>query len=118
MKTSLESYQSSPEYVAATKNWKEKGYLGVTAQDHKAIGSTPEKELLENPDKTLGELMGNKEALEYVVGTQKNILENEHVQHHNPESWKKYNDDLKQNLEVSIKYLKSIGKLPPDFGSS
>lgn len=106
----LESNQNTPDYLNAQKNWKEKGYLGVTAKDHEAIGSTPDDILFQNPDKTLGEMMTDEEIREYITGTQKNISENEALPH-----LKRYNDDLKQNLEATVKYLKSIGKLTEDF---
>ncbi len=106
----LETFQNTPEYIEAQKNWKEKGYLGVTAKDHEAIQSTPDEVLLQNPGKTLGEIMNDQEIREYIVGTRKNISENKEYSH-----LKRYNEDLKQNLEVTIEYLKSIGRFPEDL---
>lgn len=108
----LESYQNTPEYTEAQKKWNEKGFLGVTAKDHEAIYSTPDEILLQNPGKTLAELMSDEEIRDYVLETRRVISENENVVHSNPESWKKYNEDLKMNLEVTIRYLQSIGRLP------
>ena len=106
----FESYQKSIEYLAAQKNWEEKGYLGVTAQDHKAIHSTPDNILIENPSKTLGELMSDTEIIEYIQGTQRNIEENSKYPHMTD-----FNEDLKKNLETTISYLKTIQRIPEDF---
>ena len=109
----FESHKNTPEYLNAQKNWKEKGYLGVTSQDHEVIGSTPDEILLQNPGKTLGELMSDEEIREYIVGTRKNISENENggLAH-----MKRYNEVLLRNLDVTIEYLKFIGRLPEDLG--
>ena len=97
----------SQRYTEAQKKWDEKGHLGVTAADHEAIHSTPDEILVQNPGKTLGELMSDKEILEYIIGTQENIKSNEEI-----EKMKSYNEDLKKNLEVTTIYLKAIGRFP------
>lgn len=106
----MERYTQNSEFIEVQKNWSEKGHLGVTSKDHEAIFSTPDDILVQNPGKTLGELMSDTEIQEYILETRKNILENEGLQ-----NMKNYNEDLKKNLEVSIKYLKSIGRLSQDF---
>lgn len=106
----LESCQHKPEYLEASKNWEEKGYLGVTAEDHEAINSTPDEILLQNPGKTLGELMSDQDIRNYIIGTRKNIIENNKLPH-----LKKYNEDLQQNLNLTIEYLESLGRLPKDL---
>ncbi len=97
----------SERYIQATLNWEQKGSLGVTAEDHEAHGGTPDYILLQNPGKTLGQLMSDTEISEFITETKKNIQDNEGVK-----NLEEYNTDLKKNLKTSIKYLKSIGRLP------
>ncbi|MEI6022600.1 MAG: hypothetical protein WCQ32_02045 [bacterium] len=106
----MESYTPSPEFIRASKNWEEKGFLGVTAQDHEDIQGTPDDILLENPGKTLGELMSDGEIREYIVETRKNIIENKETP-----KLEKYNIELQKNLDVTIAYLSSIGRMPEDL---
>lgn len=94
----------------AVKNWEEKGSLGVTAEDHELIGSTPDEILIQNPGKTLGELMSDDEIQEFIEGTKKNIEDNKNHPHMDA-----FNEDLKKNLITTIKYLKEINRLPKDF---
>ncbi len=104
------NYFESDTFKQAQNNWKEKGYLGVTAEDHEGIYSTPNEILVANPGKTLSELMTDDEILDYLVQTKKNIQENEPI-----EKLKSYNDSLKENLITTIKYLKEIERLPESF---
>ena len=108
----MEGINLNSEYLKAQKNWKEKGSLGVTAQDHKNIGGTPDDILLENPGKTLGELMTDQEIKDYILATRANILENEKESLKN---MKQYTEDLKEDLEATLKYLESIGRLPEEI---
>jgi hypothetical protein len=105
-----EQYYEKPEYLEAQKNWREKGSLGVTASDYEAISGTPEDELIQNPGKTLGEIWSDEQILDHLIGTERNIEENESI-----EKMKKWNDDLKENLRVTILYLKSINRLPKEY---
>ena len=106
----MESYTPSPEFIQASKNWEEKGFLGVTAQDYEAIQGTPEDILLENPGKTLGELMSDEEVREYIIETRNNIIENKEIP-----KMQELNKDLQKNLDVTIAYLSSIGRMPKDL---
>lgn len=94
----------------ALKNWEEKGSLGVTAEDYELIGGTPDDILIQNPGKTLGELMADSEIQEFIEETQKNIEGNKNHPHMN-----KFNEELKKNLITTVKYLKGINRLPEDF---
>lgn len=105
-----ENYFESEAFIMAKSNWDTKGYLGVTAEDHEGIHSTPDEILNENPGKTLGELMSDQEILEYIEGTKKNIEENEGI-----EKMKRFNEDLKDNLKLTIEYLRSIDRLPENI---
>ena len=106
----MESYTPSPEFIQASKNWEEKGFLGVTEQDYEAIQGTPEDILLENPGKTLGELMSDEEVREYIIETRNNIIENKEIP-----KMQELNKDLQKNLDVTIVYLSSIGRMPEDL---
>jgi hypothetical protein len=106
----LESYQNNSEYVEASNNWNTKGHLGVTAKDHEIIQSTPDQILVENSGKTLGELMSDEEIREYIIETRKNILGNEAFP-----NMKEYNEELKENLKVTLEYLSGIGRLPEEI---
>lgn len=117
----MENIDNSSETInEARKKWDENGYLGVTAIDHELIGSTPDELLLNNKGKTLGELMSEDEIVEYISGTLSNIDENEKYILTNPsnkDSIIRYNEDLKNNLDLSINYLKKIGKIDEKFSS-
>lgn len=116
----IESEERQKRREKAYKHW-ENGHLGVTAEDHWAIGGTPEIELRRNPGKTLGELWTVdqfREKLESSV----TFLEKargeykEKGPNHPDIHWSR--DDIlsaKQELRGTIRYLKSIGKLPEEF---
>lgn len=105
-----QNFYESNTFKTAQKNWDEKGWLGVTAEDHEGIQSTPDEILIQNPDKTLGELMSDQEILEYIQTTEQNIKSNEGV-----EKMRELNEDLKNNLMVTKNYLHSIGRLPENI---
>ncbi len=102
-----ENFYESNTFKTAQKNWDEKGWLGVTAEDHEGVQSTPDEILVQNPGKTLGELMTNEEILGYIQTTEQNIQSNEGI-----EKMREHNEDLKNNLRVTRGYLRSIGRLP------
>lgn len=105
-------------YKIAQENWNTNGSLGVTAEDHIAIGSTPDNILIENEGKTLGELMSDSEIQDFINGTKENIKENEDyikTGPHNANSIINFNKDIKDNLDKTLVYLKKIGRLPVDF---
>ncbi len=104
----------------ARKHW-QSGHLGVTADDHRAVGGSPETELRQNPGKTLGELWSMEKILEKlesdVAFLEKARQEyKEKGQYHPDIHWSR--DDIlsaKEGLRATISYLKSIGKLPEEF---
>jgi hypothetical protein len=106
----------------AQEHWKQ-GHLGVTAEDHKAIGGSPDTELRQNPGKTLGELWSMEKILEYLkkdVAFLKKAREEykEKGPNHPDIHWSR--DDIfsaKESLRAAIPYLKSIGKLPEEFAN-
>ncbi len=104
----------------ASKHW-QNGHLGVTAEDHRAFGGSPDTELRQNPGKTLGELWSMDKILEH---SKKGIAFLERMrkeyqekgQNHPDISWSR--DSIiseKQSLRATISYLKSIGKLPEEL---
>lgn len=114
------NYESAARISEARKNWK-RGHLGVTKEDHLAIGSTPETELSKNPGKTLGELWSIEKISEKLQGLVE-FLEKARKEYgekgpYHPDShWAK--DDIlyaKGELRNSISYLKFIEKLPKEF---
>lgn len=113
-------YASATRIIEARKNWKQ-GHLGVTKEDHLAIGSTPDIELMKNPEKTLGELWSIEKISGKLHGLVK-FLEKarkeykEKGTYHPDAHWAE--DDIlyaKNELKSTISYLKSIKKLPKEF---
>jgi hypothetical protein len=112
METSPEGFKGmhSESWNQASKNFDEKGVLGVTAQDHEALGSTPDEMLVANPGKTAAEIMTDEEILSWLNEGKQFIKENE-----NNENMKGYIDDYKKEIPKTIKYLKSINRFPESF---
>lgn len=94
----------------AAEKFKALGSLGVTAQDHKGIGSTPPKKLLENPGKTLGELMTDEEVIEWIKGNKEAIAQFSEADQNNS-FVKSALPMLKEEVRFGTKYLKSLGRL-------
>lgn len=97
-------------FKKASEKFNTLGSLGVTAQDHKAIGSTPPPELLADSGITLGELMSDEEIAEWVAGNEKTIAELSEADQ-NSSFVKSALPMLKKELELGTKYLKSINRL-------
>lgn len=88
------------------------GSLGVTADDHLSIGSSPQELLVSNPGKTLGELMTEDEISRWIDGQQKQIAEYSSDQYKNVSFVRSILPKLIEDLRLSKEYLNSIGKLP------
>ncbi len=99
---------TDPVYLAAQKNFNEKGPLGVTLEDHRGIRSTPPELLVNNPGKTKAELFSEAEIKEYLSG-EINFIQN------NKENFKEICEDFNERLKITVKYLESINKLPLEF---
>jgi hypothetical protein len=94
---------SSPESLSA------KGLLQMTAEDHRAIGSTPPYQIMiDNPTKTLGELWDETQIKNYLERQLESLPELISLK---PE----VADNLRPRLKADFEYLKSIGKLPREF---
>ncbi len=104
----------------AREHWRN-GHMGVTADDHWAIGGSPETELRRNTGKTLGELWSMEAILEklenYVIFLERARKEYKEKKPHDPDIYWSRDDifSVKDELRATIPYLKSIGKLPEKF---
>jgi len=98
------------EFKKASERFETLGSLGVLPADHKAIGSTPPQRLLDNPGKTLGELMSDEEITYWILGNEKTIKQFSEADPNNS-FIKTALPDLKKTLELGKKYLKSIDRL-------
>ncbi len=120
-----EAYRNMNEKITdnlekAREHWRN-GHLGVTADDHKAVGGSPNEELRRNPGKTLGELWKEEKILEklksYATFLERARKEYGEKNLNDPDiHWSR--DDIfsaKEELRAAIPYLKSIGKLPKEF---
>lgn len=99
------------------------GYLGLTCDDHKDLGSTPEQILKENPGKTLGELLSHKEIEDYLDQEIKGAEESKKRLGENDDGATDKTiiinalRDFKGNFMRDLNYLRSIGKLPEKYQS-
>jgi hypothetical protein len=86
------------------------GFLSLTAEDHKALSSTPPQELLENIGKQQYEVMSDEDIEEALVNLLRaandlRLFENGFAQQSHEE------------LVKSIAFLKSVGRLPAKFSN-
>lgn len=84
--------------------------LSMTKDDHQKIYSTPPQRLLENPGKTLGEIMSDQEIADWIKENEKAIAEFSQMNSENS-FVKNALPVLKKELDLGLKYLKSIGRL-------
>lgn len=99
-----------------------KSPLAMTAEDHRAIGSTPPEILQKNLGKTMAELMTDEEILLFLEGLknrQQKITEGlarlpkrKSWEHLALQTQKEANKD---NFKLSLKYLEEINRLPKEF---
>lgn len=101
---------NSEAFKLASERFSTIGSLGISPEDHKAIGSTPPQRLLDNPGKTLGELMSDDEINKWIEETEKAIEEFSGLEETNS-FVKSALPALREELELGKKYLKSINRL-------
>lgn len=118
-----ETEQNKPEELTVKEKMdrafaKEKlyGELGLNAQDHRDMGSTPTQELHDNEGKTQADLMTDEQILKWFEDNE--IFAQELEQ--SLAKKKSRNDEyilrvVKHNLEGGIRYLESIGRLPAKY---
>jgi hypothetical protein len=98
------------QYKESVEKFRNFGDLGVTAEDHLNLASTPDKELEENPGKTLGEIWDDEKIRKF-LGDLKEFISTEQ----DTDVMKRYQKQQQANFESTVSYLKSIDKLPEGF---
>ena len=108
---------TSSRWEKSQQKFSEVGHLGVTAQDHWDIGSSPPLLLNRNPGRTLGELYSDEELLKYLDNLINYKEEAEKRIEADPnDRWAQGNlEDFNERFPVTIKYLSSIGRLPDKY---
>jgi hypothetical protein len=99
----------------ASKKFNEFGPLGVTSQDHKDLGSTPPDILKENPGKTKADVYSNEEleqVLQAWIDDRDKYTKPQYIDNTFTQSYLKV---LRKKILLSIKYLRSIDRLPEKF---
>jgi hypothetical protein len=99
----------------ASKKFHEKGPFSMTAQDHKDLGSTPPKILKENPGKTIPDIYPNEKLeqdLQMWLNGWRKYVQPEYM---NSASARSYSRMLSKRILASIRYLRSINRLPEQF---
>lgn len=90
--------------------------LALTAEAHKAIGSSGvDERLVNNPGKTLGELLSDQELGDYLNNHQQKIAELSKPEFANDPFSQSMLDWRRQELSASIQYLTQINRLPKAF---
>lgn len=104
----------SPEFLQTKAEFDARSSLGVTADDHLGVGSTPSEELKNNPGKTLGELMTKEEASAWIKELEGQITEFSQEKYKGSSLMDNVLPDIIKDLNLSKEYLTSIGKLPAE----
>jgi hypothetical protein len=102
----------SDEFKKASEKFNTFGPLGVTADDHLAIGSTPNQRLINNPGKTLGEIMSAEEINDWLTAAKGEIKKCSSEEYATNSFVCGMLTTIKKNLQLSEQYLLSINKLP------
>jgi len=85
------------------------GDLGMTAEDMKAYGgSVTDERMINNPDKTKGELISDEEISNYIY--EKQTVIDKYLNSDN-DTYKMMAKAYKEKLDNTKNYLKSIGRL-------
>lgn len=111
--SSFEKFED-PAFTKAANKFKKFGPLGVTAADHLSVGSTPKEKLVNNPDKTLGELMTDDEIFQWIKELQEQIIQYSSDEYKNNSFVKSILPKFIEDLRLSKEYLKGIGRLPSE----
>ena len=99
--------------AAAERKFRDCGSFGVTALDHRSVGSTPPDELEANPGKTLADLMSD-EAIRVWIARERAGLETfRQVEPADPmyDFAQKRICQAERDLALTESYLTSIGRL-------
>lgn len=104
----------SAEFMKASEKFNTLGPLGVTADDHLVIGSTPNERLINNPGKTLGELMSADEVNTWLEGTKGEIKKYSSEEYQKNSFIQSMLIRLKSDWQLSEQYLLSMNRLPSE----
>jgi hypothetical protein len=99
-----------PLATEATRRFNENGPLGVTAEDHHAIGSTPPDTLESNPGKTLADLMTDTDIALWVAEQESGIKELLGPEFEDNAGAQRVVQQSRKHIEATAKYLASIGR--------
>ncbi len=93
----------------ALENWDTKSWLELTAEDHKGVGSTPDKNLVDNPGSRSVDHMTDAQIDEYIAYRKKLIREMETKNREEDIETLAY---LRKDLRFTFEFLEQIGRLP------
>lgn len=88
------------------------GSLSLTAEDHKAIMSTPSKILTDNPGKTSAEAMSDEEITDWLVKTETFLEEMKTLAGIDEEVKNRNIREAEEELKATKRYLQTIGRMP------
>ena len=108
-------FGESEAYKNAAEKSRSVGPLGLTADDHIAIGSTPSAELTENPGKTRSDLMDNEDILSWLREQMARIEELSADEYRENNAAQSLLSMSKQDLRSTLKYLEGLDRLPKEF---
>jgi len=91
------------------------GPLGVTAEDHRNLGSTPPGILQENPGKTEADLMSDEDLRAWLID-KKGALEKFSSKEFGDNTFaQSYLPSLREEIRTTLSFLRSIKRLPEEF---
>lgn len=97
-----------PKRALARKKSREFGVFSLTAEDHKAMGSTPSEKLADQPNKAEYEVMSD-EQIEEALNVMLDFIYDPKMIKNGVAKWQK------DEFLVSLPFLKSVGRLPKIF---
>jgi len=95
-------------YDKAVEKFNSLGFFSLTAEDHKAMGSSPDKILKENPGKAAYEVMDQEEISTLIDAAFDSLWDKNSIKNG-------YSEYCRGFLVTSLPFLKSVGKLPEKF---
>lgn len=99
--------EKSP-YEKAVEKSNTLGFFALTAEDHKAMGSTPDEILKENPGKAAYEVL----TIERIEELLDSALDAMHDKRSIETGYAKASSDF---FKCSLPFLRSVGRLPKKF---
>ena len=102
------------EMEAAGEKFRLVGPLGVTAEDHRRLGSTPNSELAQNPGKRLIDLMDEARLLAWLRDQQSSIVEFR-AKAKESSFAASAAEIFERDLVITIAFLRAEGRLPAAF---